>query len=97
VHLIEEICRRIDVKQLRHSGTGVLMRARFAFRISIEWYENLEYTSTQNIQRFTTLFSPPEIHNISLILNHYETIFCGRRSGLISYLPGGDGEILGRR
>ena len=67
VHSIDEICSRID-ETLALGGTGVLMQGGLHPDFNIEWYEDLLSTLHAKYPKFQLhCFSPPEIHNISLI------------------------------
>ena len=95
VHSIEEICKRID-ETIALGGTGVLMQGGLHPDFNIEWYENLLSTLHEKYPRFQLhCFSPPEIHNISLISKlDYETIMRRLKAAGLNSLPGGGGEIL---
>jgi cyclic dehypoxanthinyl futalosine synthase len=95
VHSVDEICRRID-DTIALGGTGVLMQGGLHPDFGIEWYEDLlrtlhaRYPSVQ-----LHCFSPPEIHNISLISGlDYETIMARLKAAGLYSMPGGGGEIL---
>jgi cyclic dehypoxanthinyl futalosine synthase len=95
VHSIEEICKRID-ETIALGGTGVLMQGGLHPDFNIEWYENLLSTLHAKYPRFQLhCFSPPEIHNISLISKlDYETIVRRLKDAGLNSMPGGGGEIL---
>ena len=95
VHSIEEIEKRID-ETIVLGGTGVLMQGGLHPDFNIEWYENLLSTLHEKYPRFQLhCFSPPEIHNISLISKlDYETIMKRLKAAGLNSLPGGGGEIL---
>jgi len=95
VHSIEEICKRID-ETIDLGGTGVLMQGGLHPDFNIEWYENLLSTLHAKYPRFQLhCFSPPEIHNISLISKlDYETILRRLKDAGLYSMPGGGGEIL---
>jgi cyclic dehypoxanthinyl futalosine synthase len=95
VHSIEEICKRID-ETIALGGTGVLMQGGLHPDFNIEWYENLLSTLHAEYPRFQLhCFSPPEIHNISLISKlDYETILRRLKDAGLYSMPGGGGEIL---
>lgn len=95
VHSIEEIEKRID-ETIQLGGTGVLMQGGLHPDFNIEWYENLLCTLHAKYPNFQLhCFSPPEIHNISLISKlDYETIMRRLKNAGLNSLPGGGGEIL---
>ncbi|MGI9036305.1 MAG: cyclic dehypoxanthinyl futalosine synthase [Pyrinomonadaceae bacterium] len=95
VHSIEEIEKRID-ETIELGGTGVLMQGGLHPDCNIEWYENLLSTLHKKYPKFQLhCFSPPEIHNISLISKlDYETILRRLKAAGLNSLPGGGGEIL---
>ena len=95
VHSIEEIEKRID-ETIELGGTGVLMQGGLHPDFNIEWYENLLSTLHQKYPDFQLhCFSPPEIHNISLISKlDYETIMRRLKTAGLYSMPGGGGEIL---
>jgi cyclic dehypoxanthinyl futalosine synthase len=95
VHSIEEIEKRID-ETIELGGTGVLMQGGLHPDFNIEWYENLLRTLHAKYPTFQLhCFSPPEIHNISLISKlDYETIMQRLKDAGLNSLPGGGGEIL---
>ncbi len=95
VHSIEEIEKRID-ETVALGGTGVLMQGGLHPDFNIEWYENLLSTLHAKYPKFQLhCFSPPEIHNISLISKlDYETIMSRLKAAGLNSLPGGGGEIL---
>jgi cyclic dehypoxanthinyl futalosine synthase len=95
VHSIEEIERRID-ETIALGGTGVLMQGGLHPDFNIEWYEHLLRTLHAKYPRFQLhCFSPPEIHNISLISKlDYVTIMQRLKAAGLNSLPGGGGEIL---
>ena len=95
VHSIEEIEKRID-ETIALGGTGVLMQGGLHPDFNIEWYENLLRTLHAKYPKFQLhCFSPPEIHNISLISKlDYETIMQRLKNAGLNSLPGGGGEIL---
>ena len=95
VHSIEEICKRID-ETIALGGTGVLMQGGLHPDFNIEWYENLLSTLHAKYPKFQLhCFSPPEIHNISLISKlDYVTIMQRLKDSGLNSMPGGGGEIL---
>jgi len=95
VHSIEEICKRID-ETIELGGTGVLMQGGLHPDFNIEWYEELLRTLHARYPKFQLhCFSPPEIHNISLISGlDYVTIMQRLKDAGLNSLPGGGGEIL---
>lgn len=95
VHSIEEICDRID-ETIALGGTGVLMQGGLHPDFDIEWYEDLLSTLHAKYPKFQLhCFSPPEIHNISLISKlDYETILRRLKAAGLNSMPGGGGEIL---
>ena len=95
VHSIEEICKRID-ETIALGGTGVLMQGGLHPDFNIEWYEDLLRTLHAKYPKFQLhCFSPPEIHNISLISKlDYSTIMQRLKEAGLNSLPGGGGEIL---
>lgn len=95
VHSIDEICKRIE-ETIALGGTGVLMQGGLHPDFTIEWYENLLQTLHARYPNFQLhCFSPPEIHNISLISKlDYETILRRLKNAGLYSLPGGGGEIL---
>jgi cyclic dehypoxanthinyl futalosine synthase len=95
VHSIEEIEKRID-ETIALGGTGVLMQGGLHPDFNIEWYENLLLTLHAKYPNFQLhCFSPPEIHNISLISKlDYETILRRLKNAGLYSMPGGGGEIL---
>jgi len=95
VHSIEEICKRID-ETIALGGTGVLMQGGLHPDFDIEWYEDLLRTLHAKYPNFQLhCFSPPEIHNISLISKlDYVTIMQRLKDAGLNSLPGGGGEIL---
>lgn len=95
VHSIEEIEKRID-ETIALGGTGVLMQGGLHPDFNIEWYENLLSTLHAKYPTFQLhCFSPPEIHNISLISKlDYETIMRRLKDAGLNSMPGGGGEIL---
>src|SRR5688500_180647 len=95
VHSIEEICKRID-ETINLGGTGVLMQGGLHPDFNIEWYEELLGTLHAKYPKFQLhCFSPPEIHNISLISGlDYETIMRRLKAAGLNSMPGGGGEIL---
>jgi cyclic dehypoxanthinyl futalosine synthase len=95
VHSIEEICKRID-ETIALGGTGVLMQGGLHPDFNIEWYEELLSTLHAKYPAFQLhCFSPPEIHNISLISKlDYETILRRLKAAGLYSMPGGGGEIL---
>jgi cyclic dehypoxanthinyl futalosine synthase len=95
VHSIEEICKRID-ETITLGGTGVLMQGGLHPDFNIEWYEDLLRTLHAKYPDFQLhCFSPPEIHNISLISKlDYVTIMQRLKDAGLNSLPGGGGEIL---
>jgi cyclic dehypoxanthinyl futalosine synthase len=95
VHSIEEIEKRID-ETIALGGTGVLMQGGLHPDFNIEWYEELLSTLHAKYPKFQLhCFSPPEIHNISLISKlDYETILRRLKTAGLNSMPGGGGEIL---
>ena len=95
VHSFEEICSRID-ETIELGGTGVLMQGGLHPDFNIEWYEDLLSRLHAKYPNFQLhCFSPPEIHNISLISKlDYETIMRRLKNAGLNSLPGGGGEIL---
>ena len=95
VHSIDEICKRID-ETIELGGTGVLMQGGLHPDFNIEWYEDLLRTLHAKYPKFQLhCFSPPEIHNISLISKlDYVTIMQRLKDAGLNSLPGGGGEIL---
>ncbi len=95
VHSIEEIEKRID-ETIALGGTGVLMQGGLHPDFNIEWYEELLSTLHAKYPRFQLhCFSPPEIHNISLISGlDYVTIMQRLKDAGLNSMPGGGGEIL---
>jgi len=95
VHSIEEICKRID-ETIELGGTGVLMQGGLHPDFNIEWYEDLLSTLHAKYPNFQLhCFSPPEIHNISLISKlDYVTIMQRLKAAGLNSMPGGGGEIL---
>jgi len=95
VHSIEEIEKRID-ETIALGGTGVLMQGGLHPDFNIEWYENLLSTLHAKYPTFQLhCFSPPEIHNISLISKlDYVTILQRLKNAGLNSMPGGGGEIL---
>jgi cyclic dehypoxanthinyl futalosine synthase len=95
VHSIDEICKRID-ETIDLGGTGVLMQGGLHPDFNIEWYEDLLSTLHAKYPDFQLhCFSPPEIHNISLISKlDYETILRRLKAAGLYSMPGGGGEIL---
>ena len=95
VHSIEEIEKRID-ETIGLGGTGVLMQGGLHPDFNIEWYEELLSTLHAKYPTFQLhCFSPPEIHNISLISKlDYETILHRLKNAGLYSMPGGGGEIL---
>ncbi len=95
VHSIEEIEKRID-ETIGLGGTGVLMQGGLHPDFNIEWYEDLLSTLHAKYPDFQLhCFSPPEIHNISLISKlDYETILRRLKAAGLYSMPGGGGEIL---
>lgn len=95
VHSIDEICLRID-ETIELGGTGVLMQGGLHPDFNIEWYEELLSTLHAKYPAFQLhCFSPPEIHNISLISKlDYETILRRLKAAGLNSMPGGGGEIL---
>jgi len=94
VHSIEEIEKRID-ETIALGGTGVLMQGGLHPDFNIEWYEDLLRTLHAKYPTFQLhCFSPPEIHNISLISGlDYVTIMQRLKDAGLNSMPGG-GEIL---
>jgi cyclic dehypoxanthinyl futalosine synthase len=95
VHSFEEICKRID-ETIALGGTGVLMQGGLHPDFNIEWYEDLLSRLHALYPTFQLhCFSPPEIHNISLISKlDYETILRRLKAAGLYSMPGGGGEIL---
>ncbi len=95
VHSIEEICKRID-ETIELGGTGVLMQGGLHPDFNIEWYEELLSTLHEKYPDFQLhCFSPPEIHNISLISKlDYVTIMNRLKAAGLNSMPGGGAEIL---
>jgi len=95
VHSIDEIEKRID-ETIALGGTGVLMQGGLHPDFNIEWYEELLSTLHAKYPSFQLhCFSPPEIHNISLISKlDYETILRRLKAAGLNSMPGGGGEIL---
>jgi cyclic dehypoxanthinyl futalosine synthase len=95
VHSIEEIEKRID-ETIALGGTGVLMQGGLHPDFNIEWYEDLLRTLHAKYPNFQLhCFSPPEIHNISLISGlDYVTIMQRLKDAGLNSMPGGGGEIL---
>jgi len=95
VHSIEEIEKRID-ETIALGGTGVLMQGGLHPDFNIEWYEDLLSTLHAKYPKFQLhCFSPPEIHNISLISKlDYVTIMQRLKNAGLNSMPGGGGEIL---
>lgn len=95
VHSIGEIEKRID-ETIALGGTGVLMQGGLHPDFNVEWYENLLSTLHAKYPKFQLhCFSPPEIHNISLISKlDYETILRRLKAAGLNSMPGGGGEIL---
>ena len=95
VHSIDEICKRID-ETIALGGTGVLMQGGLHPDFNIEWYEDLLSTLHAKYPDFQLhCFSPPEIHNISLISKlDYRTIMQRLKDAGLNSMPGGGGEIL---
>ena len=95
VHTMDEICSRID-ETIDLGGTGVLMQGGLHPDFNIEWYEELLSTLHAKYPTFQLhCFSPPEIHNISLISKlDYKTIMQRLKDAGLNSMPGGGGEIL---
>jgi cyclic dehypoxanthinyl futalosine synthase len=95
VHSMDEICTRID-ETIDLGGTGVLMQGGLHPDFNIEWYENLLSTLHAKYPTFQLhCFSPPEIHNISLISKlDYKTIMQRLKDAGLNSMPGGGAEIL---
>jgi cyclic dehypoxanthinyl futalosine synthase len=95
VHSTEEICKRID-ETIELGGTGVLMQGGLHPDFNIEWYEELLSTLHSKYPEFQLhCFSPPEIHNISLISKlDYVTIMRRLKAAGLNSMPGGGAEIL---
>jgi len=95
VHSTEEICKRID-ETIELGGTGVLMQGGLHPDFNIEWYEELLSTLHAKYPKFQLhCFSPPEIHNISLISKlDYVTIMQRLKDAGLNSMPGGGAEIL---
>ena len=94
VHSIEEICKRID-ETIALGGTGVLMQGGLHPDFDIEWYEELLSTLHKKYPDFQLhCFSPPEIHNISLISKlDYVTIMQRLKDAGLNSMPGGGAEL----
>src|SRR5690606_36726033 len=77
-------------------GTGVLKQGGLHAGMNFEWYEDLLRTLHAKYPTFQLhCFSPPEIHNISLISGlDYETILRRLEAAGLNSMPGGGGEIL---
>ena len=92
---MDEICSRID-ETIDLGGTGVLMQGGLHPDFNIEWYEELLSTLHAKYPTFQLhCFSPPEIHNISLISKlDYKTIMQRLKDAGLNSMPGGGGEIL---
>lgn len=95
VHSMDEICKRID-ETIALGGTGVLMQGGLHPDFYIEWYEDLLRTLHAKYPKFQLhCFSPPEIHNISLISKlDYVTIMQRLKDAGLNSMPGGGAEIL---
>lgn len=95
VHSMEEIESRID-ETIALGGTGVLMQGGLHPDFGIDWYEDLLRTLHAKYPTFQLhCFSPPEIHNISLISGlDYKTIMQRLKDAGLNSMPGGGGEIL---
>lgn len=95
VHSTEEICKRID-ETIALGGTGILMQGGLHPDFNIEWYEHLLAILHAKYPNFQLhCFSPPEIHNISLISGlDYETIMQRLKNAGLNSMPGGGAEIL---
>ncbi len=95
VHSIKEISKRID-ETIALGGTGVLMQGGLHPDFNIEWYEELLTTLHTKYPDFQLhCFSPPEIHNISLISKlDYVTIMQRLKDAGLNSMPGGGAEIL---
>ncbi|MBX3293312.1 MAG: dehypoxanthine futalosine cyclase [Acidobacteria bacterium] len=95
VHSMDEVCARID-ETIALGGTGVLMQGGLHPDFNIEWYEDLLSTLHAKYPDFQLhCFSPPEIHNISLISKlDYKTIMQRLKDAGLNSMPGGGGEIL---
>ena len=91
----EEIFEKID-ETIALGGTGVLMQGGLHPDFGIEWYEDLLRTLHAKYPKFQLhCFSPPEIHNLSLISGlDYETILRRLKDAGLNSLPGGGAEIL---
>ena len=92
---LDEVCRKID-ETIALGGTGVLMQGGLHPDFGIEWYEEFLSELHTRYPKFQLhCFSPPEIHNISLISKlDYETIMRRLKDAGLNSLPGGGGEIL---
>lgn len=92
---LDEVCRKID-ETIALGGTGVLMQGGLHPDFGIEWYEEFLGELHTRYPKFQLhCFSPPEIHNISLISKlDYETIMRRLKDAGLNSLPGGGGEIL---
>ena len=95
VRTIAEICEKID-ETIALGGTGILMQGGLHPDFGIEWYEDLLRTlHAKYPQMQLHSFSPPEIHNISLISKlDYVTILQRLKNAGLNSMPGGGGEIL---
>ncbi|KXJ98549.1 MAG: radical SAM domain-containing protein [Acidobacteria bacterium OLB17] len=95
VHSPEEIEKRIE-ETIALGGTGVLMQGGLHPDFNIEWYEELLAPLHAKYPKFQLhCFSPPEIHNISLISGlDYDTIVQRLKAAGLNSLPGGGAEIL---
>lgn len=95
IHSIDEICKRID-ETIALGGTGVLMQGGLHPDLNIDWYEDLLRTLHAKYPKFQLhCFSPPEIHNISLISGlDNVTIMQRLKDAGLNSMPGGGGEIL---
>jgi cyclic dehypoxanthinyl futalosine synthase len=95
VRTLDEIRGKID-ETIALGGTGVLMQGGLHPDFRLEWYEDLLRTlhaEYPNLQLHC--FSPPEIHNIHLIMGlDYETIMGRLKEAGLYSLPGGGAEIL---
>ncbi|MDQ3221220.1 MAG: CofH family radical SAM protein, partial [Acidobacteriota bacterium] len=87
--------KRID-ETIALGGSGVLMQGGLHPDFNIEWYENLLSTLHAKYPKFQLhCFSPPEIHNISLISKlDYVSIMQRLKDAGLNSMPGGGGEIL---
>src|SRR5690606_12348164 len=96
IHSIEELEKRIN-ETIALGGSGVLMQGGLHPDMNIECYEDLLRTLHAKYPTFQLhCFSPPEIHNISLISSlDYETILRRLKAAGLNSMPGGGGEMVG--